>query len=32
VGRVGLLTVAYGIARKEMIGPYQFAEENVMIG
>jgi trk system potassium uptake protein TrkH len=32
VGRVGLLTVAYGIAREEMVGPYQFAEENVMVG
>jgi len=32
VGRVGLLTVAYGIAREELVGPYQFAEENVMVG
>ena len=32
VGRVGLLTVAYGIAREQLAGPYQFAEENVMIG
>lgn len=32
VGRVGLLTVAYGIAREELAGPYQFAEENVMVG
>lgn len=32
VGRVGLLTLAYGIARREIFGPFQFAEENVMIG
>jgi trk system potassium uptake protein TrkH len=32
VGRVGLLTVAYGIARERLVGPYQFAEENVMVG
>ena len=32
VGRVGLLTIAYGIAREELAGPYQFAEENVMVG
>jgi trk system potassium uptake protein TrkH len=32
VGRVGLLTVAYGIAREKKFGPYQFAEENVMVG
>ncbi len=32
VGRVGLLTLAYGVARREVVGPFQFAEENVMIG
>ncbi len=32
VGRVGLLTVAYGVAREKLVGPYQFAEENVMVG
>jgi len=32
VGRVGLLTLAYGVARREISGPFQFAEESLMIG
>jgi trk system potassium uptake protein TrkH len=32
VGRVGLLTIAYVVTRRQRLGTYRYAEEKVMIG